>query len=63
MSPFLCKSKTTFVSPIRSSGFGLSPSFSAFATTSPPILLKKAADFDPIKAKQDSMPCAVISAD
>ena len=55
MSLFLCMSKTTFVKPIKSSGFGLSPSFSATATTSPPTLLKKLEAFVPIRAKQESI--------
>jgi len=63
MSPSLCRSSTTFVKPIKSSGFGLSPSFSALAITSPPTLLKKAAAFDPISAKQDSIPSSLSSAD
>ena len=63
MSPFLCISKTTFVNPIKSSGFGLSPSFSATAMTWPPTLLKKPAALVPIKAKQESMPCSFSSAD
>ena len=51
------------VRPIRSSGFGLSPNFSATAITSPPTLLKNADAFVPINAKQESMPCSFSSAD
>ena len=46
------------MSPIRSSGFGLSPSFSATATTLPPTLLKNPPALVPINAKQDSIPCS-----
>jgi hypothetical protein len=46
------------LSPIKSSGFGLSPSFSATATTSPPTLLKNPDAFVPIKAKQELISCS-----
>ena len=41
----------------------MSPSFSALATTSPPTLLKKAAAFEPISAKHDSISSSFNSAD
>ena len=63
MSWFLCISRTTFVNPIKSSGFGLSPNFSATPTICPPTVLKKADAFDPIIAKHDSIPLASNSAD
>ena len=49
--------------PIRSSGFGLSPSFSATPTICPPTLLKNADALVPMRAKQDSIPFLFNSAD